>query len=217
MMSALSQVPLFAGLAAADIELLESSAKPRAFPKHTVIMTEGDETDSLYVVLSGRLRVYCCNDDGKEITLRDLHGGDCFGELALLGGSERSASVITVDAVRCLVISSPVFRELISSSPELALNLIRSLASLIRHLTENVKSLALLDVYGRVAHTLLELSDLQGGQRVTSIPMTQQDIASRVGASREMVAKILKDLETGGYISTNKKRIVIREKLPAKY
>lgn len=217
MSSLLEQVPLFSGLSPDDLLVLERSAQPRSFPRHTIVLSEGDLTDTLYVVVSGRLRVYCCNDEGKEITLNDLQPGDCFGELALLDASQRSASVMTTEACRCLVISSGAFREVLRQSPELAFNLIRNLAGRVRALTESVKSLALMDVYGRVAHTLIEMAECGSDGQAIPYPLTQQELANRVGASREMVAKILKDLETGGYIETHQRRITIREKLPARY
>lgn len=218
-MSLLSKVPVFAGLSEAELSLLEQGAVPRNYTRNTIILSEGDETNGLFIVVKGRLRVYCCDDTGKEVTLNDLLPGDSFGELSLLDDQCRSASVMTVEPSRCLVISQAVFRECLESSPELAFNLIRSLASRVRALTENVKSLALMDVYGRVANTLLQLAEPDPDHEnvVITIPLTQQDIANRVGASREMVSRILKDLETGGYIHCDHKRFTICEKLPARY
>ena len=123
----------------------------------------------------------------------------------------------TTEKSTFLVISKTDFKNVLSLHPELAFNLIRGLTHRVRHLTDNVRSLALLDVYGRVAKTLLSLATESGDELIIDMKLTQQDIANRVGASREMVAKILKDLSTGGYISIDHKRITINERLPSHY
>jgi len=216
-MSYLSQVPLFAGFAEEQLQQLEKHTAFRTFQKNSIVITEGDQSDSLYVIVSGRARVYCSDENGREITLNDLKAGDCFGELALFDGQERSASVMTTEACRFLILNKNSLLGAFKQAPELAYNLIIHLTQRVRALTNNVKNLALMDVYGRVANTLLQLSEKQGDQLVTEIPLTQQDIANRVGASREMVSRIMKDLVVGGYIKMEKKKIVINDGLPVHY
>ncbi len=216
-MSYLSQVPLFAGFNEEQLQQLEKHTVFRTFQKNSIVITEGDHSDSLYVIVSGRVRVYCSDEGGREVTLNDLKTGDHFGELALFDDQERSASVMTTEPCRFLILNKSSLLEAFKQTPELAYNLIIHLTQRVRALTSNVKNLALMDVYGRVANTLLQLSEKQGDQLVTEIPLTQQDIANRVGASREMVSRIMKDLVVGGYIKVEKKKIVINDDLPAHY
>ena len=216
-MSLLKQLSLFAGLSDEEARLIEQHSMPRTFAKNTIIVSEGDQTDSLYIVLDGRLKVYCCDENGKEVTLTDLKKGDYFGEIALFDGDVRSASVVSMTASKCLVINQMAFKDAFTQHPELAFKMIVDLTKRIRDLTRNVKKLALMDVYGRVANTLLQLAQKDGADLITSIPLTQQEIANRVGASREMVARIMKDLETGGYIRQQNKKIIIENTLPLHY
>ncbi|HSQ02660.1 MAG TPA: helix-turn-helix domain-containing protein, partial [Burkholderiales bacterium] len=139
--------------------------------------------------------------------------GDYFGEMVLDGGP-RSASVMTLAPSRFAVISKGKFRQFLFDHPEFAIHLIEKLIHRVRVLTANVKSLALMDVYGRVARLLLELAVKSNGQLVVEQRLTQQEIASRVGASREMISRILKDLTEGGYITVEKRRITINRTPP---
>lgn len=216
-MGYLRRLPLFAELTDEEAKLMEQHSIPRTFTKNTIIVSEGDQTDSLYIILSGRVKVYCCDENGKEVTLNDLEEGEYFGEIALFDGAARSASVVTMAPCKCLVITQKVFIEAFTQHPELAVRIIAQLTKRIRELTQNVKKLALMDVYGRVTNTLINLAQTEGSQLVTTIPLTQQEIANRVGASREMVARIMKDLETGGYIRQEKKKIIIENALPTHY
>lgn len=210
----LNKVSLFEGLPDSDLKQISNLATVRTFPRNTVIISEGDNSDSMYVVLAGKVKVYLSDDEGKEIIINILKEGDYFGELALLDESPRSASVMTLEDCRFAVLSKRAFDECLKSNPEIALQVIRGLSARLRYLTENVKSLALMDVYGRVARTLLEMAEDQNGVQVINQKLTQRDIASMVGASREMVSRILKDLSVGGYITIENKSITINEKLP---
>ncbi len=207
-------VSLFTGLNEAELELLSSHALTRAFPKHSVIINEGDTSDALYIVVSGRVKAYLSDEQGKEIIL-NIHGpGEYFGEMALFDDAPRSASVVTLEKTRLSIISRADFESCVRRNPDLAFQIIRGLIKRLRIATENVRSLALLDVYGRVARLLLQLAEPDDGQLVVREKLTQQDIADRVGSSREMVSRILKDLKTGGYIKIQDKRILIKEKIP---
>jgi CRP/FNR family cyclic AMP-dependent transcriptional regulator len=213
----LRNIPLFAALTDTDLELLEQHANTRTFPRNAILINEGDETDSLYVILSGKVRVFMSNPDGKEIILNEQGPGEHFGELALIDDAPRSASVMALEKTRVSVISRQDFRNVLNCNPDIAFSLIKDLSRRVRILSDNVRNLALLDVYGRVAKTLLGMAqEIDGKLTITERP-TQQDIANHIGASREMVARILKDLETGGYITITKKQLIINEKLPAAY
>jgi len=200
----------------AQLRALSVHALTKSFPKNTVIVSEGDETDSLYVILSGRVKVYVSDEDGKEIVLTTQETGEYFGEMVLDEGP-RSASVMTLEPSKFAIVPKSQFKAFLLDNPQFATDLIEKLIHRVRALTENVKSLALMDVYGRVARLLLELAREHDGKLEVDEKLTQQDIADRVGASREMISKILKDLADGGYISVAQKRITIHRKPPRQW
>lgn len=211
----LQQIHLFSNLAPDENAVLTGHSTTRSYPAHTVLITEGDRSDSLYVILEGEVKVFVSDENGKEAILNLMGVGEYFGELALLDDSPRSASVMTLVPTKVLIITKSDFKRCLSSNPDLAYNLIKSLIQQVRSLTDSVKNLSLMDVYGRVAHTLLDLAKDKNGKQVIEQKLTHQDIASMVGSSREMVSRILKDLSTGGYITVGKNQIVINEKLPS--
>lgn len=199
-----------------ELEALSAHATAQAFPRNAVIVNEGDRSDSIFIIVSGRVKVYLHNRDGREVVL-NVHGqGEYFGEMVLDEGP-RSASVITLEPSRFLIISKGAFREFLSGHPDFAMKLINRLMRRIRSLTDNVGSLALMDVYGRVARLLMDLAVERDGQLVVDEPLTQKDIGDRVGASREMVSRIFKDLVAGGYISLDHRRITIAKDLPPRW
>ena len=200
-------------LSDADLMAVGSHGIARSYPKNTIIVTEGDRTDSLYVILEGRVKVFVSDDSGNEVLLLTQGAGEYFGELVLDEGP-RSASIMTLEPSRFLVVPKTDFRDFVMHNPAFALSLIEKLIGRVRSLTASVKSLALMDVYGRVARLLLELAEDKGGQLAISQRLTQQDIASRIGASREMVSRILKDLSTGGYLTQSRTGIVLHRKPP---
>ena len=209
----LSKTSLFSGMDEADIEMVASQTVTRQFPKNTVIVSQGDDTDSFYVIVQGKVDVFLHNDKGKEIIINTLSQCESFGELAPLGGIPRQASIITTEDSTFGVISRQVFMDTLLIKPSISMRIIDLLISRIQDLTEEVSSLALEDVYNRVVRVLYKHADEVGDKLVTE-KLTQQDIASRVGATREMVHRILKELKTGGYISIEGKHITIEKKLP---
>ena len=210
----LGNIPLFSGLSDEDRCTIERHAVPKSYRKNTVLIEKGDETTSLYVVVSGKVKVYVADDTGKEIVLNTQESGEHFGELALLGDTRRTASVMTVEDSKFLVITKKAFLECLAAHPNIALNLIRALVERVRALTDNVSNLALRDVYGRLTSVLMENAKEKDGKLITD-RLTQQELASLVGSSREMVSRIFKDLKAGGYITVEGKRITIHKKLPA--
>jgi CRP/FNR family cyclic AMP-dependent transcriptional regulator len=200
-------------LSEAELKAVAAYGMERAYAKNVVVVSEGDSTDLLYVILSGRVRIFASDQDGHEVVFGTQGPGEYFGELVLDGGT-RSASVMTLEKSRFLMVPKPQLRELIAANPEFALNMMKKLISRVRTLTASVKSLALMDVYGRVAHLLLEMAEQKDGALVIDERLTQQDLASRVGASREMVGRILKDLANGGYLSLQRNKIIINRRPP---
>jgi CRP/FNR family transcriptional regulator, cyclic AMP receptor protein len=187
----------------------------RPYPANAVLISEGDSSDSLFILLSGRVKVYSTNAEGKEVVITTHGAGEYVGELSL-DGERRSASVMTLEPTTCSVVSGKSLRDFIAAHPDFASHLIRKLIRSVREATESVKSLALEDVYARVVRLLNDTSDPGAdGQRRLREKLTQQAIADRVGASREMVSRIFKDLTVGGYLAVDAGRIVILRKLPA--
>jgi CRP/FNR family transcriptional regulator, cyclic AMP receptor protein len=208
-----------ASLSALQEPLLRELAErgvTRTFPANAVIVNEGDTTDGLYVVLSGKVKVFLSNENGKEVILNVEGPGEYFGEMTLDGGT-RSASVMTLEPSRFLVVPRSDLEAFVAAHPDFAMGLIRKLIARVRVLTNNVKSLALQDVYGRVTRLLQELAVKQDGKMVVAEKLTQMEMASRIGASREMVSRIFKDLARGGYIETAGKQIIIKKKLPLEW
>jgi CRP/FNR family cyclic AMP-dependent transcriptional regulator len=212
----LEEVPLFSGLSPDALAKIEGRCVPRNYPRNAVVISEGDEATSMYIILSGSVKVYHTDADGKETILNTQGPGQHFGELALVDESPRSASVITLEPSRLLVLSKTAFRECMEEYPEVSYLLIKSLAQQVRRLTETVNMMGR-DVYGRIKTLFEGLAVDREGSLVIDQHMTQQDIASRIASSREMVSRVLKELKTGGYIEELDKQIVIKKKLPTNW
>src|SRR6185295_10763126 len=211
----LKNIAAFEGLSEEDMHSLTDKAVIRNAPKNAIVVNEGDLTDSLYLILSGKVKIYLGDESGKELIL-DIKGpGQYFGEMVLDEGP-RSASVMTLEPSQFAVISGADFKNCLLKHPEIALHVITNLIRLARGLNENVKSLAMLDVYGRVARMLLELAVEKEGHLIIPEKITQKEMANRVGASREMINRILRDLTTGGYIKVESGRITIQKTPPAR-
>jgi CRP/FNR family cyclic AMP-dependent transcriptional regulator len=215
-MTDLRSIPLFEGVAEADLRSLAERTVTRNYPKQAILVTEGDESDSLYLILSGRVKVYLSDESGKELILAIKGPGQYFGEM-VLDSQPRSASVITLEPSQFAILSRADFRAFLLTHAEVSLQVIENLIHVARGLNQNVRNLAMLDVYGRVARILLELAVEQGGKLVIPERMTQKDIAARVGASREMINRILRDLTTGGYVTVEAGRITINKAPPARW
>lgn len=207
-------LPPFPGLTPREVAELLAIGTPRSFQQNTVILSEGDETDSVFFILSGRVKIFLGAADGGEVVVNTEGPGEYFGEMALEPGN-RSASVMTLEPSRIAVVKMADFRAFLMTHPEFQHELVRKLLKRVRALTYHVRDLALLDVYGRVVRTLQELAQEENGRLILPEVMSQQTIANIVGASREMVSRILKDLRVGGYLATEGRRIVILKKPPA--
>ncbi len=192
---------------------IAASGVIRSFPRQTILINEGDVGDALFVLLSGRVKVFSSNEAGREFVI-DFHGpGEYVGEMTL-DGEPRSASVITVEPTTCAVVNRAQFRDFILAHPDFAMHLIERLIHRVRVTTGNLKSLALSDVYGRLVRLLTVLARNIDGKLVVPEKLTQQDIADRIGASRDMIGKLMKDLIAGGYLAVEERTITILKKLP---
>jgi len=207
-------VPLFDGLDASEIAALVDSSFAKKYPKNAVIINEGDVSNSLYVIASGSVKIFLTDDRGKEVTLNVQGEGEFLGELALLDSQPRSASVQTLEPCEFIVISKHSFDQCLLSNPAMALKMMSALTKRVRILTDNVKNLALTGVYGRVVHVLNKAVTLQEGILQTDRKMPHHDIASRVGSSREMVSRVMKELADNGYIETRSGRVILLRELP---
>ena len=189
----------------------------RNYRKNTIIINEGEIGDSLYVLLDGQVKVFASDADGRELTYGVITAGDYFAEMWLDGGP-RSASVVTLEPCTCSIIGRDALREHLTAEPEFALDLVARVIRRARAATETARNMALLDVYGRLVATLESYQGPAGADApVLLLDLTHQALASRVGASREMVSRLLNDLEKGGYIDLGVKRITLKKKLPARW
>jgi CRP/FNR family cyclic AMP-dependent transcriptional regulator len=193
MIDALAAVSLFDGIGRADLENLAAVAMVRRYPKNAIILSEGDSADALYLILSGRVKVFVESEDGRRVILATQRAGEYFGEMSLDEGV-RSASVMALEACE--------------------LSLFNNLIRRTRSLTHRIRDLSLLDAYARLAKLLVSLATVEGGRSIVSEPLTQKEIGERIGVSREMVSRIFKDLKAGGYIGNEGRRLVILRRLP---
>jgi CRP/FNR family cyclic AMP-dependent transcriptional regulator len=214
MATILQKLPAFDGLAESDLRALLDQAVVRTAGKNTILVAEGDESDSVFFVLAGRIKIFLSDATGKEVVINVQGPGEYFGEMSLEPGG-RSASVMTLEPSRVAVVRMADFQCFLLAHPAFQMELVRKLIRRVRGLTRHVHDLALVDVYGRVVGTLESLAcEQQDGRMMLPHAMSQQAIANLVGASREMVSRILKELRVGGYISIEERRIVLLRKPP---
>ena len=201
----------------AALRALAARGLPRRYPKGMLLIQEGDQGDTLFIIVSGRVKAFSSDDRNREIVYGIYGPGDYFGEMSLDGGP-RSASVMTLEPTRAVVITRVTLLAHIAANPEFALELLSRVIHRARVATRSARSMALLDVYGRVVQLLDSLAEPQAdGTRLIAERLTHADIANRVGCSREMVSRLLKGLERGGYIEPVGKSIRMRRKLPSNW
>ncbi|HEY6542836.1 MAG TPA: Crp/Fnr family transcriptional regulator [Ktedonobacteraceae bacterium] len=211
--SYLKQVSLFANLADEDIHELMTAAKRRTFRSGEVIFHRDDPGQVLYMIKDGKVKICIISPDGQEISLAVFGKGECFGEFALLDGLPRSADAIALEKVECYTLQRSDFHNAIMKNPKIAIQVLEALTKRLRNTDNMVEDLIFLDVYGRVAKKLLELADAHGvktddGVRI-EVRLTQQELASMVGASRESVNKVMGYFSEKDFISTDKHRITL--------
>jgi CRP/FNR family cyclic AMP-dependent transcriptional regulator len=206
----------FSRLDEAALRELAPNGTSRVFPARAVILNQGDDTRSFYVLLSGRVKAYLTDEQGRELVVNTIEAGDYFGELVLDGGP-RAASVMTLEPCRVYVIPQSDLERLIAAHPEFSRDLVERLIGKVRELTQMVLDLALKDVYSRFLRYVTEHAVDEDGVRIVPERLTQHEIAARIGGSREMVSRIVRDLSEGGYIAVDGKRIRILRKLPPRW
>jgi CRP/FNR family cyclic AMP-dependent transcriptional regulator len=200
-----------------SLRALVTRGDVRRYRKGTILIEEGDLGETLFVVIQGRVKVYCVDANDKEITFGVFGAAEYFGEMALDGGP-RSASVITLEPTVCVVVHRRALSDFIAERPEFCYELLSKVIQRLRLATRDARNLAFIDVYGRITRLLNDMATLQDdGRRMVMERITHQEIASRAGCSREMVSRILKDLVSGGYIATCERHIVLLAKLPQRW
>lgn len=199
------------------IRVLANRGVLRRYRKGTILIHEDDTGDTMFIVISGRVKVFSTDANAREITFGVFGPGEYFGEMVLDGGN-RSASVITQQPSLCAMIARPTLLSFIAERPEFALELLDKVIRRLRLATSDARNLAFIDVYGRLTRCLHELATAQpDGTRRIAERLTHQEIASRVGCSREMVSRIMKDLVCGGYVTIVDRRLILVRKLPARW
>jgi CRP/FNR family transcriptional regulator, cyclic AMP receptor protein len=209
----LRNVALFCQLPEPQLALLTRVVGRRSFSRSSTIIAAGDPSDALYIVISGRLKVMMSDDEGREVILAILGPGEFFGEMALVDDSPRSATVIAIEPCELLTISKTDFKKCVAENFDICMGVMRGLVKRLRDADRKIGSLALMDVYGRVARLLLEMSEEVDGHRVVTKKLPKQDIAKMIGASREMVSRVMKDLQVGGYIEVRSGAIFLRDNI----
>jgi CRP/FNR family transcriptional regulator, cyclic AMP receptor protein len=195
---------------------LASHGQFRALARNTIFINEADDSDTLFFILSGKVKVFSADESGREIVHDIIGVGEYIGEMAL-DGEPRSASVMTLEPTTCAVLTRDEVRSALAANPDIAINIISTLIARARLATGKVRNLALLDVYGRLARLLLDLAEERDGMLVITERLTRQEIGERIGASRDMVTRIFKDLVAGGYIKIEDKAITILRAPPERW
>lgn len=215
MIQALRKIPLFSDLKPEELAALEEVSIVKTVPRQTILFSEGDHSDSFYVIVSGKVSVGINDEEGREVILSILGPGEYFGEMALMDGEPRSAFVMTKDQSRLLMISKQDFKGLIDQHPELVFRLLKGVQKRLREANKRIESLALMDVRGRICRLLVHLAGGRAEKGLLAADgLTHQELASMVGASREMVSRVLKDLCNEELIRIDKKRITLMGELP---
>ncbi len=203
----LKTVPLFSLFSDHQLALLFPAIQHRRYPRHAFMLRAGEETDALYILLSGRAKVVIDDGEGRQVTLHVIGPSEFFGEMSLIDDKPRSASVETLEKCEVLYVSKPAFMTVLRGNFDVAMLMLRSVVGKLRDADRKIAGLALMDVHGRVARLIMEHARELDGQWIVDIG--SEEIARMVGASREMVSRVLKEMREGGLIKREKRKIVI--------
>lgn len=207
----LRNLPLFASLDDASLEPIARVAMLRPVERNATVLLTGERTDNVYFVLRGNLKVLVSDEDGREVILSMLGPGELFGEMGVIDDHPRSATVVAAQPSELVVISKEAFKRILAENFNLSLAIMRGLVHRLRSADRTIESLALLDVYGRVARLLLDMAEFdEQGRKVVKRKISKQDIGKMIGASREMVSRVMKDLSQQGLIEECDGVLVLR-------
>lgn len=209
----LRSLPIFDTLSDERLAPIARVASLRSIPRHAVVLHAGDSTDNVYFVLSGALRVLVSDDEGREVILSILGSGELFGEMGVIDNHPRSATVVAAEPSQLVVIAKADFQCCLAENFDISLYMMRSIVSRLRAADRSIESLALLDVYGRVARLLLDMAEPgpDGRLVISQKKISKQDIAKMIGASREMVSRVMKDLSQQGLVEEADGYFVLHE------
>ncbi|MCW7538691.1 Crp/Fnr family transcriptional regulator [Aquabacterium sp. A7-Y] len=208
------RVPLFSMLTSTQAEAVAEGVVKRRYRRGEIIVEQGRKSNALFILLTGRARVLTADARGREVILAMLHPGDYVGEMSLIDNEPHSATVRAEVQTDVLVLGRTEFARCLPENSSLSYAIMRGLVSRLRAADRQIESLALLDVYGRVARTLLDMAEESGGSLLIRNKVSRQDLAKIVGASREMVSRVMKDLEERQYVETQPDgSVIIKERL----
>src|SRR3989338_5470138 len=197
----LSRVPLFSLLTVTQAEVISGAVIKRRFKRGEALVEQGQKSNALFILLTGRARVMTSDSRGREVILATLAQGDYLGEMSIIDNEPHSATVRAEVQTDVLMLGRAELARCLTENASMSLVVMRGLVKRLRHADRKIESLALLDVYGRVAHALLDQAETNAqGQQVIMGKVSRQDLAKMVGASREMVSRVMKDLEERGFI-----------------
>ncbi len=203
------RVPLFSMLTTDQAQSIADSVVKRRFKRGELIVEQGTKSNALFILLNGRARVLTADQRGREVILAVLEPGDYLGEMSLIDNEPHSATVRAEVQTDVLVLGRGEFAACLPENSSLSYAILRGLVGRLRNADRQIESLALLDVYGRVARALLDMATDEDGQRMIRSKVSRQDLAKVVGASREMVSRVMKDLEERGLIETQENGWVV--------
>ena len=206
----LKTVPLFSLFSDHQLAALFPAIQHRSYPRHSFMLRAGERSDALYIILSGRAKIVIDDGEGREVTLTTIGPSEFFGEMSLIDEKPRSASVEALEPCEVLYISKPAFMACLKDNFEAAMLILKSVVTRLREADRKIASLALMDVHGRVARLIMDLAKESNGNWV--VDTGSEEMARMVGASREMVSRVLKDMRDSGLIRRDKRKIIVLDR-----
>jgi len=208
-------IPLFSELSESDLEEISRFTVKQMYKKDNMVLIEEEVGSTMFVILSGRVKISRISDEGREVILSILVDGDFFGEMSILDGQTRSANAVTLEDTELLIIRRENFLQMLHDYPQVAINLLKELAHRLRRSDSQIKSLSLQNALGKVASTLLRIADDSGiikhGQVVIAHLPPQQDLANMAGTSRETISRVIKSLNLLGYVNKEGSKLIIKD------
>ena len=206
---------MFNGIPEDTLQAMACRAIIRRMARGAAVVHADERIDFVYLILSGTLKVLVTDEQGREVIFGILGPGEPFGEMGVLDDNPRSATVVAMSPSQLVVIGKRDFRRFLDENPEVSRYVMRNLVQRLRRADRKIESLALFDVYGRVARLLLDMAQSVNGERVVTQKIAKTDISKMVGASREMVSRVMSDLQHQGLIEQAHGRIVLHERSAA--
>ncbi|MEK8047735.1 MAG: hypothetical protein CFE46_09470 [Burkholderiales bacterium PBB6] len=209
------RVPLFSMLTNDQARAVADGVVKRRYRRGELVVEQGKKSNALFILLNGRARVLTADSRGREVILAVLEAGDYVGEMSLIDNQSHSATVRCEVQCDMLILGRAEFARCLPENSSLSYAIMRGLVTRLRSADRQIESLALLDVYGRVARTLLDMAEDVDGEKLVRSKVSRQDMAKIVGASREMVSRVMKDLEERGVIETLENgSVLLKNRLP---